>query len=334
MNYGDGWYGGVYVGALYALAFTSNDIPYIVEEALKTIPAQSEFYQCIHDVIQWHEKYPTDWKQTWLEVEKKWASDVGCPDGVFHPFNIDAKVNAAYVVIGLLYGEADFTKTLEISTRTGQDADCNPSSAGGILGTIIGYKNIPAYWKQGLNEAEDIDFKYTTISLHDVYEIGFKHALQNIENHGGKVEGDQVTLSVQTPVAVKFEKSFDGLYPINKIPVTWSEARDEISFEYEGTGFVLKGSASPWANTSDYVFDTELYLDNELIEKPQLPVHFTRRRHEFAWKYQVPKGKHTVKLKILNPSRDHNLYSSEAIIYSDQPVIGMHVNEEKANVNR
>ena len=51
MNYGDGWYGGIYIGALYALSFTSSNIDYIVSEALKTIPAQSEFYQCIKDVI-------------------------------------------------------------------------------------------------------------------------------------------------------------------------------------------------------------------------------------------------------------------------------------------
>ena len=165
MNYGDGWYGGVYVGAMYALAFTSSDINYIVNEALKTIPKQSEFYQCINDVIAWHKKYPADWKQTWLEVQKKWADDIGCPEGVFVPFNIDAKVNAAYVVIGLLYGGGDFTKTLEITTRCGQDADCNPSTAGGILGTVLGYDKIPAYWKMGLKEAEDIDFKYTTMSL-------------------------------------------------------------------------------------------------------------------------------------------------------------------------
>ena len=84
---------------------------YIVSEALKTVPAQSEFYQCINDVIGWHKKYPADWKQTWLEVQKKWANDIGCPEGVFAPFNIDAKVNAAYVVIGLLYGKGDFTDT-------------------------------------------------------------------------------------------------------------------------------------------------------------------------------------------------------------------------------
>ena len=101
MNYGDGWYGGVFVGAMYAVAFTSDDVSHVINEALKTVPEQSEFYQCIADVVSWHKKYPTDWKQTWFEVQRKWAADIGCPDGVFLPFNIDAKLNAAYVVIGL-----------------------------------------------------------------------------------------------------------------------------------------------------------------------------------------------------------------------------------------
>src|SRR5687768_4004224 len=47
MNYGDGWYGGVYVGAMYTLAFVSTDMKYIVSEALKTIPQQSRFYHVI-----------------------------------------------------------------------------------------------------------------------------------------------------------------------------------------------------------------------------------------------------------------------------------------------
>ena len=78
MNYGDGWYGGVYVGAMYSLAFVSTDIHFVVNEALKTIPEESEFYQCIADVIAWHKVYPEDWKQTWFEIEKKCTSDIGC----------------------------------------------------------------------------------------------------------------------------------------------------------------------------------------------------------------------------------------------------------------
>jgi len=51
MNYGDGWYGGVFVAAMYSLSFYSEDIEFIVTEALKTIPEESEFYKCIFDII-------------------------------------------------------------------------------------------------------------------------------------------------------------------------------------------------------------------------------------------------------------------------------------------
>jgi len=330
MNFGDGWYGGVFVGAMYSLAFISDDINHIINEALKTIPKQSEFYQSISDVIAWHKKYPNDWKQTWLEIQKKWANDIGCPEGVFVPFNIDAKVNAAYVVLGLLYGQKDFTKTLELTTRCGQDADCNPSTAGGILGTILGYDKIPAYWKMGLKDAEGIDFKYTTMSLAAVYEIGFKHALQNIERNGGKINGQNLTIMVQQPVAVKFEKSFQGVYPIAKIPVVWSDKKDEISFDFEGTGFVIKGETARWGSESSYVFNTELYVDNNLVESPKLPASYTTRRYELCWKYDLPKGKHTVKLKISNPSKDEEFNSSEALIYSDKLIDGIKANEAAA----
>jgi len=330
MNYGDGWYGGVFVGAMYSLSFISSDIDYIISEALKTIPKQAEFYQSISDVIAWHKKYPNDWKQTWLEIQKKWANDIGCPEGVFVPFNIDAKVNAAYVVLGLLYGKKDFTKTLEITTRCGQDADCNPSTTGGILGTILGYDKIPAYWKMGLKEAEGINFKYTTMSLAAVYEIGFKHALQNVERNEGKIRGDNIVIKVQRPVTVKFEKSFDAVYPIAKVPVTWSANKDEISFEFEGTGFVIAGETARWGSESSYVFNTELYVDDKLVESPKLPASYTTRRYELCWKYDLPKGKHAVRLKILNPSHDNEFNSSEALIYSDKLISGMKVNEEAA----
>ena len=64
----------------------SDDIAFIVSEALKTIPEESRYYQCMNDVIRWHKEFPDDWKRTWFECEKKWSEDIGCPDGVFVPF--------------------------------------------------------------------------------------------------------------------------------------------------------------------------------------------------------------------------------------------------------
>ncbi len=327
MNFGDGWYGGVFVGAMYTQAFISSNVKEsikdIVNEALKTIPEQSDFYRCIHDVIKWHKQFPNDWKQTWKNLQDKWANDDRCPAGIFSALNIDAKLNAAYVVLGLLYGEGDFTKSLEITTRCGQDADCNPSTVAGVLGTLYGYDKIPAYWEQGLKECEDIDFKYTTISLNKVYAIGFKHALENIKRNGGTVDGDVVKIKIQKPVAVKFEKSFDGLYPVAKIPVQWNDAKDALSFSYSGTGFSLLGRiVAVDKSNSPFVFHTELYVDGILVEKPALefPAKSDADRYAVYSKYDLPDGKHDVQLKILNPSAGYQLQSQNIIYYSAKPI--------------
>lgn len=323
MNYGDGWYGGVYVGAMYSLAFTSSDIKYVVSEALKTIPIQSRFYKVISDVIRWHDQYPNDWKQTWFEIERKWTEDIGCPDGVFVPFNIDATVNAAYVVLGLLYGDGDFTKTMEITTRAGQDSDCNPSSAGGILGAVIGYKNIPAYWKMGLTDAEPIDFKYTTMSLSDVYDIGYKHAIKVIEKNGGKAEGSNVTIKLQQPKPVRFEQSFEGHFPMEKKNIGKTLGQ-EFEFSFEGNGFVLLGESARWDSKSTYIGKAEIYIDNKLTETADLPARFTARRYEVCWKYQLPKQKHTVRVKLLNPDASEPIRLHSYIVYSDSPAVAVH----------
>ena len=320
MNYGDGWYGGVYIGAMYSLAFVSSDINYIVNEALKTIPVKSTFYQCIKDVITWHKKYPGDWKQTWFEIEKKWSGDIACADGIFRPFNIDSKVNSAYVVLGLLYGKGDFTKTLDITTRAGQDADCNPSSVGGILGTVMGYEKIPDFWKQGLSDIEDINFKYTTISLNKVYEIGFKHALLNISANKGKVNGDMVTITRQTPQAVKFEQGFPGIYPIDQRQLGGKFDNKNCSFEFEGTGFILSGEVEKKDDgDADYTFIAELSIDGETIETAKLPVNPTTRRLELFWRYDLPLKTHAVAVKILNPNDKYRIDYHHYIVFSSKP---------------
>lgn len=315
MNYGDGWYGGVYVGAMYSLAFVYDDIQTVVNEALKTIPQESTFYQCMADVIKWHKQYPDDWHQTWFEVQKKWSEDVGCPEGVFSAFNIDAKVNAAYVIMGLLYGNGDYTKTMEISTRAGQDSDCNPSTAGGILGTMIGYDSIPDYWRRGVPPAEDMDFKYTSTSLNKVYDASFRHAIEMITRNGGSVSDEAVTIKVQKPKAVQLEQSFPNMTPKRKHHL-WQAVEKEISFEFEGTAVVWRGDVTKSKkDAADYIFDVSFFIDGEEVEKSKLYTNYRLRKHELFWKYELPEGKHTVKMVVHNPHADYSVNSHEYIIY-------------------
>ena len=320
MNYGDGWYGGVYVGAMYSLAFVSDDINFVVNEALRTIPKESDFYKCMSDVIHWHNQYPNDWKQTWFELEKKWSSEIGCPDGVFAAFNIDAKINAAYILLGLLYGNGDYGKTMEIATRAGQDSDCNPSNAAGILGTMIGYSNIPTHWKMGLTEIENMNFKYTDMSLNRVYDVSFKHALEMIKKNGGKVNDSEATIKVQVPELVRFEKSFENMYPVSMVEVK-SNIQKQFEFEFEGTGFVVKGSANKVdKNAPEAVLEATLFVDGVKVETAKFPTDFTTRRHELFWKYQLPKGKHKVKIVTKDIPKGYYLRAMSYLIYADTAI--------------
>lgn len=318
MNYGDGWYGGIYVGAMYALAFVVDDVNFIVEKALEMIPEKSEFHQAIADVIQWHKQYPKDWHQTWFEIQKKWSSDIGCPKGVFDPFNIDAKLNAAYVVLGLLYGEGDYGKSLEISTRAGSDADCNPAIVGGVLGTMVGYSNIPDYWKGGLTDVEDLKFMYSTMSLNDVYEVGFRHALQMVERNGGSIDGDNVNILVQKPETVRFEKSFEGIEPVEKVTLN-KRFNDTISFKFNGVAFAITGKAEKKNNKIKHGrIKADLFLDGEKVETAIFPTNFITRRFDLFWKYDLEDKEHDVKIVIKNPERDYNLLLWDYVVYANE----------------
>ncbi|MDR1668170.1 MAG: ADP-ribosylglycohydrolase family protein [Bacteroidales bacterium] len=318
MNYGDGWYGGVYVGAMYSLAFVSNDIAWIVREALKTIPEQSTFHRCISDVVATWEQYPDDWKRAWFECEKKWSSDLSCPQGIFIPLNIDASINSAYIVIGLLYGEGDFFKTIDIATRCGQDSDCNPASAGGIIGTVLGYDRIPDKWMNNLKEVEDRNFAHTDISLHEAYQMGFRQALAMIERNGGKIGSDSVTIVYQSPVAVPYEKGFEDVYPVEKRSMKrWMSDTAKLSFN--GTGIVLRGNVQ--CSDKEYAAQVEVYLDGQLLETSDLPASFVKRRFDLFWKYRLPDGQHQLVFKWLNPRKDAKIWMNEAVIFAGQPVV-------------
>ncbi|GAG99882.1 unnamed protein product, partial [marine sediment metagenome] len=169
MNYGDGVYGGMFVAGLYTQAYIEDDIQTIVKQALRAIPAESGYAKAIQDVIDLHAKYPKNWRSAWAELEAKWGNVDIC--GALNPFNIDAKINGAYIVMGLLYGEGDFGKTLEISTRCGQDSDCNPSNAAAVVGVIKGYGNIPEKWTAGIKPLADSTFIFTNYSFNSVVEI-------------------------------------------------------------------------------------------------------------------------------------------------------------------
>jgi hypothetical protein len=215
MNYGDGLYGGQFVGGMYAEAFFEDDMLKIVQAGLKCIPAKSQYAECIRDVLAWYKENPDDWKKTWQLIEEKYQDNpdyrrFSCSKG---DFNIDAKINGAYIVMGLLYGKSDPDETIIISTRCGQDSDCNPSNAGGILFTTIGFKNLPDKFKSALNP--EGKFSHTPYNFPTLVEVSKKLVRQALKRQGGRMlknqEGKDVfIIPVRKPKPSKLEQCWEA----------------------------------------------------------------------------------------------------------------------------
>lgn len=190
MNYGDGLYGGQFVGGMYAEAFFESDPLKIVEAGLRCIPADSQYAECIRDVIAWWRESPDDWQATWQKIEEKYNRNpeyrrASCMKGLG---NIDAKINGAYIVMGLLYGKGDPDQTVIISTRCGQDSDCNPSNAAGVLFTTIGVKRLPERFVSKLDR--QTAFSHTAYNFDRLSEVCITLARQAVIRAGGRIEHD------------------------------------------------------------------------------------------------------------------------------------------------
>jgi hypothetical protein len=217
MNYGDGVYAGQFVGGMYAEAFFENDPVKIVKAGLKCIPEESQYAEMVRDVMTWYEENPDDWEATWQKVNKKYHEN---PDYIRWlctekggDFNIDAKINGAYIVMGMLYSKGDFDQSIIISMRCGQDSDCNPSNAGGVLFTTSTYDSLADKYVSGLKT--DVKFSYTEYDFESLADVCVKLAGEIVVQAGGRIEKDEdgedvFVIPVQEPRPSKLEKSWDA----------------------------------------------------------------------------------------------------------------------------
>ncbi len=316
MAWGDGLYSGSFIAGMYSEAYFSTDPRQTVETGLKCLPGESKYAEVIRDVLKWSAENPENWEKTWHLVEAKWDQDDMCPYGAMAPLNIDAKLNGAYVAIGLLYGKDDFAKVIEIATRCGQDSDCNPSTAAGIWAAARGFAKIPARYTEQIESIADEKFQYTNASYHSIVEDTVNRALAIAEKSGGRREGEKLIILAQMPQAAKL-REFKVEKPIERISCAdprwvwtgaWtdfssaktgleklgSEKGCEAKIRFNGTGAIIVG---PYVGAGG---KADVYLDGKLDQTVDVwPDDSRRVVMECVWhKYGLPPGEHEVRLVV------------------------------------
>ncbi|HAH22179.1 MAG TPA: hypothetical protein DCL77_00135, partial [Prolixibacteraceae bacterium] len=345
MNYGDGVYGGVFVAGLYAEAYFENDISKIIDKALLSIPAESDYSKIIKGVIQLHNQYPADWRAAWAHLQAKWGKIQICASGT--SFNIDAKFNGAFIVMGLLYGEGDPAKTMEIATRCGQDSDCNPSNAMAVLGVIKGFSGLPAAYQEAVKAIGDSLFVNTNYSFNKAVDKTFAYAQKLAVENGGQSNDKELKIKVQQPQPLVLEDAFPKLVFQKRVHVfvrdgwqtkgkwasygyydNWSKkevkdqsrfsgtAGDEISFTFEGTGVSIEGN---WVKDGG---KADVFVDSQLKRTIDCYFNFANQEHQNMDIYHItnlPEGKHTIRLVVKGEKRPEsagtNVYITNAVVF-------------------
>ena len=157
---GEGIYAEIFCAALESAAFVESDMSKLIVAGLSYIPEDCGIAKAVRHVINAY-----DSGMTWLEARNDLLdkfrgravpgrisvedAEKGFGDG---KHGWDAPGNVGIVVIGMLYGEGDFGKSLCTAVNCGEDTDCTAATVGAILGIIGGIDSISEEWKKPIGE--------------------------------------------------------------------------------------------------------------------------------------------------------------------------------------
>lgn len=172
----EGVYGELFCAALQSAAFVENDRDKLIQLALHYIPENCAVRTAIDTAIECYEK-GVDWKQARKVILNTVPGSFGMyvgyrgqepePDVPVGRLGFDAPSNIGLMMLGWLYGEGDFSKSICISAGCCEDGDCTAGTLGATLGILYGTKAIDEKWLQPIGD------EIKTISL-DMTNAGFR----------------------------------------------------------------------------------------------------------------------------------------------------------------
>jgi ADP-ribosylglycohydrolase len=123
---GEAIYGAQVIAAMEAQAFVEPDLHKLIDVAVSFIPKDSVIYRMIADIREWRDEIG-DWRKSRELLQQHYGYDK-------YGGNCHMVPNHGVIMLGLLYGDDDFQKSLMITNTAGWDTDCNSGNVGCLLG--------------------------------------------------------------------------------------------------------------------------------------------------------------------------------------------------------
>ena len=134
-GHGEGTYAAMFVAAMESMAFYESDIRKLIDKGLSFIPEDCKTAKSIKLAISLYDG-GTDFVTARNAIVKE-NEDLGW---------FQAPANVSYVILGLLYGEGDYKKSMIHAINCGDDTDCTGATIGSLMGIIGGMDCVPKDW--------------------------------------------------------------------------------------------------------------------------------------------------------------------------------------------
>lgn len=142
---GNGVYGGIFVAVCISIAFVEKDIWKILETGLSYIPSDCAYASVVKEIMRFYQENPDDFEKCFAYIYENHGYDK-------YPGNCHILPNIAVMILALLYGEGDFSRTITICNQCGWDTDCNVGNVAAIMGVRGGLEAIDKKWRQPVND--------------------------------------------------------------------------------------------------------------------------------------------------------------------------------------
>lgn len=157
----EGLYGELFCAAVQSAAFVESDADRLIDIGLSYIPEGCGVAHAIHTARAAY-RAGKSWKEARVDVLTAEPGTFGIQGTPIRDFptdvpagkpGYDAPGNLGITVIGWLYGEGDFGKSICIANNCGEDTDCTAATLGAILGIVGGASSIPEKWSAPVGDA-------------------------------------------------------------------------------------------------------------------------------------------------------------------------------------
>jgi ADP-ribosylglycohydrolase len=232
----DGTFAEIFTAVLESAAFVEKDMDNLIRFALTMIPGDCRVATAVKTAVE-AKKSGKTWEQA-REAVISVTEDLGW---------FQAPRNVAFTMIGWLYGEGDFGKSICIAVNCGDDTDCTGATLGSIFGIIYGTGIIPEKWRAPIGDG----IKTVAISGFEV-----PATLQILTNNTVSAQ-KKVAELYQSPLRItsgktKISNSDELLaFDKNELSLIWERSPWQITRNSDDLSFICNYNGSPEITTGE-----------------------------------------------------------------------------------